>query len=73
PLQNLKILYGTGTYRLNDETGKIERVGGIDYTIKAGIVFNAKQLLKEVRDMVNLAKQKAGIPLSPMPMAISNN
>ena len=29
PIQNLKVLYGTGTPRLNDETGQVERVGGI--------------------------------------------
>ena len=29
PLANFKTLYGTGTVRLNDATGKIERVGGI--------------------------------------------
>jgi imidazolonepropionase-like amidohydrolase len=29
PLHNLKVLYGTGHVRLNDETGEPERVGGI--------------------------------------------
>jgi imidazolonepropionase-like amidohydrolase len=57
PLENLKVLYGTGAVKLNDKTGKVERVGGIEYTIKDGIVYNAKQLLKDVEDMVN--KQKA--------------
>ena len=45
PLQNFKVLYGTGALRLNDKTGKAERVGGIKYTIKDGIVYDAKQLL----------------------------
>ena len=35
PLENLKVLYGTGAVRLNDETGEGERVGGVKYTIKA--------------------------------------
>jgi len=56
PLANLKVLYPTGWMRLNDETGKVERVGGIKYTIKDGIVFNNKQLLADVAAMV--AKQK---------------
>ena len=37
PVQNLKVLYGTGFPRLNDQTGEVERVGGVKYTIKDGI------------------------------------
>lgn len=57
PIQNLKVLYGTGFPRLNDETGKVERVGGVKYTIKDGIIYDAKALLKDVEEMVN--KQKS--------------
>lgn len=57
PLQNLKTLYGTGAVRLNDATGKAERVGGVKYTIKDGIVYDAKQLLEDVAGMVEAAKQ----------------
>ena len=57
PLQNFKVLYGNGAVRLNDETGRPERVGGIKYTIKDGIVYDAKKLLEEVAAMV--AKQKS--------------
>jgi imidazolonepropionase-like amidohydrolase len=57
PLQNLKVLYGTGAIRLNDETGEVERVGGVKYTIKDGIVYDAKKLLEDVRRMVE--EQKA--------------
>ena len=35
-LQNLMVLYGTGHVRLNDRTGRTERVGGVRYTIKDG-------------------------------------
>ncbi|MDE2878926.1 amidohydrolase family protein [Candidatus Palauibacter soopunensis] len=56
PLQNLKVLYGNGAVKLNDETGETERVGGIKYTIKDGIVYDAKQLLADVREMVRAAK-----------------
>jgi len=58
PLANLKVLYGTGTMRLNDETGQIERVGGVKYVIKDGIVFDAKRLLADVAVMVKEAKKK---------------
>lgn len=57
PLVNLKVLYGTGAVKLNDATGEVERVGGVEYTIKDGIIYDAKALLKEVADMVE--KQKA--------------
>jgi hypothetical protein len=59
PLANLKVLYPTGWMKLNDETGKVERVGVIKYTIKDGIVFDDKQLLADVAAMV--AKQKAAL------------
>lgn len=52
PIENLKVLYGTGFLRLNDETGKMERVGGVKYTIKDGIVYDAKALLEDVAEMV---------------------
>ncbi|MGC1631345.1 MAG: amidohydrolase [Gelidibacter sp.] len=52
PLQNMKVLYGTGAVRLNDETGKPERVGGVVHTIKDGIVYDAKKLLRDVELMV---------------------
>src|SRR5262249_58125348 len=65
PVANLKVLYGTGAVRLNDGTGKAERVGGIKYTIKDGIVYDARQLLADVARMV--AKQKAERGISRLP------
>ncbi len=56
PIANLKVLYGTGTVKLNDETGQPQRMGGVRYTIKDGIIYDAKQLLKDVEEMV--IKQK---------------
>jgi imidazolonepropionase-like amidohydrolase len=58
PLKNLKVLYGTGALRLNDQTGKPEWIGGLKYTIKDGIVYDAKKLLADVAAMVD--KQKSG-------------
>ena len=52
PLANLKVLYGTGALKLNDKTGKPEHVGGVRWTIKDGIVYDAKQLLADVAKMV---------------------
>jgi imidazolonepropionase-like amidohydrolase len=58
PLQNFKVLYGTGAVRLNDKTGRAERVGGIKYTVKDGIVYDAKQLLADVAAMVEKQKKE---------------
>ena len=56
PLENLKLLYGTGTVRLAEDTGEVVRVGGVRYTIKDGIVYDAAQLLADVRRIVQEAK-----------------
>ena len=66
PLANLKVLYGTGHIRL-DASGQPTRVGGVKYTIKDGIVFDAKALLADVRAMVAAAKAKRGIEVLPQP------
>jgi len=57
PLRNFKILYGTGHFRLNKEN-KPTRVSGIKYTIKDGIIYDAKSLLTDVRAIVESAKQQ---------------
>ena len=59
PLKNLKVLYGIGAIQL-DEQNIPRRVGGVKYTIKDGIVFNAKQLLADVRKIVFDAKKVTG-------------
>ena len=58
PLHNIKVLYGTGHLRLNDRTGQMERVGGVRYTIKDGIVYDARQLLADVAAMVDAQKKQ---------------
>jgi imidazolonepropionase-like amidohydrolase len=55
PLHNFKVLYGTGHYKL-DDNNQATRVGGVKYTIKDGIVYDAQALLKDVRAMVEKAK-----------------
>ena len=57
PLKNFKVLYGNGAVRLDDETGEPGRVGGVRWTIKDGIVYDAKQLLADVRSMVEQQKK----------------
>lgn len=55
PLANFKVLYGTGHYQLNADN-QPERTKGVRYTIKDGVVYDAQQLLADVRAMVEQAK-----------------
>jgi len=63
PLANFKVLYGTGHRKLNRETGAMEVTGGIRYTIKDGIVFDAKALLADVRELVAVQKEREAATL----------
>ncbi len=62
PLQNLKALYGTGAIKLTEDN-EVVRVGGVSYTIKDGIVYNAKQLLADVATRVAEAKKQEGFEI----------
>ncbi|WP_234736318.1 amidohydrolase family protein [Tellurirhabdus bombi] len=68
PLANLKVLYGTGAIRLNDKN-EVVRAGGVKYTVKDGIVYDAKQLLADVRQLVTNAKGKENFEISQPGMA----
>ncbi|HEX8155189.1 MAG TPA: amidohydrolase family protein, partial [Thermoanaerobaculia bacterium] len=57
PLADFKVLYGTGTLRL-DPSGEVRRAGGVRWVIKDGIVYDAKKLLADVERMVSEAKAK---------------
>ena len=58
PVANFKVLYGTGHMFLDRDSGELTRIGGVNYTIKDGIVFDAKELLGDVERMVRLAKDQ---------------
>lgn len=58
PLANFKVLYGNGHYQLNEQN-QPERTKGVRYTIKDGVVYDAQQLLSDVRTMVSNAKVAA--------------
>lgn len=57
PLENFQVLYGTGALAL-DKSNKPVRLGGVSYTIKDGIVYDAKKLLADVEKMVDAEKKK---------------
>ncbi len=59
PLQNLQLLYGTGAIELNDNN-EVIRKGGVSYTIKDGIIYDAKKLLADVKAIVDEEKKKTG-------------
>ncbi len=58
PLGNFKILYGTGHFRLGPDNTPT-RAGGVKYTVKDGIVYDAKALLADVRELVETARKDA--------------
>jgi len=59
PLENLKVLYGTGAIKLTEDN-EVVRVGGVKYTIKDGIIYDAQKLLEDVKEMVAKEKEKTG-------------
>jgi len=59
PLKNLQVLYGTGAVTLNDNN-EVQRIGGVKYTIKDGIIYDAKKLLEDVRILVANEKKDSG-------------
>ncbi len=63
PLKNLKVLYGTGAIRLTSNN-EVVRVGGVKYTIKDGIIYDAKRLLKDVERIVREAKKKENFSIN---------
>ncbi|MEO7989935.1 MAG: amidohydrolase family protein [Chryseolinea sp.] len=62
PLQNFQVLYGTGAIKLTDDN-KVVRVGGVKYTVKDGIIYDAKKLLADVKKIVDTEKAKSGFVL----------
>jgi len=55
PLHSFKVLYGTGVDVA--EEGKLVHKGGVKWTIKKGIVFDAEALRADIRDVVRRAKE----------------
>lgn len=55
PLRNFKVLYGTGHYQLN-ANNEPERTQGVRYTVRNGVVYNAAELLADVRRIVARSK-----------------
>ena len=58
PLENFKVMYGTGIEVFGAD-GTVSRRGGVKWTVKRGIVFDAQKLLRDVEAEVQRAKSAA--------------
>ncbi len=63
PLANLKVLYGTGAIKLTEDN-RVIRAGGVKYTVKDGVVYDAKKLLEDVRTMVAESKKEGDFKIT---------
>ena len=63
-----KVLYGTGAIKLTDDN-EVVRVGGVRYTIKDGIIYDAKKLLEDVKVIVRELKDEENFEISQPGMA----
>jgi hypothetical protein len=64
PLRNLKVLYGTGALKVGFDN-RPSRAGGVRYTIKGGVVYDAERLRADVRRIVEEAKAREGRQIGP--------
>ncbi|MDX1666536.1 MAG: amidohydrolase family protein [Saprospiraceae bacterium] len=69
PLENLKVLYGTGAIKLTEDN-EVVRVGGVKYTVKDGIVYDAQRLLQDVREMVEQQKEEEDFEITQPGMTV---
>jgi imidazolonepropionase-like amidohydrolase len=63
PLANFKTLYGTGAISVT-ESNEVVRIGGVKYTVKDGIVYDAKKLLEDVKAIVKKAKEEENFQIT---------
>ena len=52
PLDNFKVMYGTGVNRYSADGLSVTHGGGVRWSIKNGILFDCKELLKDVEEYV---------------------
>ncbi|HET7745689.1 MAG TPA: amidohydrolase family protein [Vicinamibacteria bacterium] len=69
PLAHLGSLYGTGAIRVGADNVPV-RVGGVKYTIKDGIVYDARRLLADVRRIVRETKDREKVEIRQPGVAV---
>jgi hypothetical protein len=52
PLDNFKVMYGTGVDRYAEDCVTVSHGGGVRWTVKGGALFNCGELLRDVEDYV---------------------
>lgn len=63
PLENFKVLYGHGHLKLTERG--LNRVGGVKYTVRNGIIYDAAQLREDVKHLVKTEKETSAVALPP--------
>lgn len=56
PLEDLKVLYPTGTTKIVD--GKAVPTGGVEWTVKGGVPYHGATLMREVKAIVDEARNR---------------
>ena len=52
PLNNFKVMYGTGVPKYSDDKTRMVEGGGVVWSIKAGVLYDAKALLRDAEEYV---------------------
>lgn len=52
PLDNFKVMYGSGLERYSEDKTEVVRGGGVKWTIKDGVVFDTKAILRDLEEYV---------------------
>ena len=60
PAENFRYLYPFGAINMNKDTEEMYRTKGIIHTIKDGVVYENKNLMREVERIVKESKKNAG-------------
>jgi len=56
PLDNFKVMYGTGVNMYSEDRTSVVQGGGVRWTIKDGALYDCRTLLNEVEEYVNELK-----------------
>jgi hypothetical protein len=54
--------------KLDPKTNRPVRVGGIDFVVKNGVVYDGARLRQEIKAVVAAEKERLGVAPGPMPI-----
>ena len=61
PLEDFKLLYGSGTIRFNDDTSSVDWRRCLTQTIHGGVIYDTAQLLADVEQMVAATRTEGNV------------